>query len=156
MTAGPAIIATPLEAPASRTAAVPPGFDGSIIFFDGMCGLCNASVDWVLKRDRHAVFRFAPLQGETAHHVLSPADTQQLGSIVLRMNGNVYRKSSAVVRILWQLGIFEKTAGIALWLIPKPFRDFGYAFIARNRYRWFGTKETCRVPTPEERTKFLP
>lgn len=129
---------------------------GPIVFFDGVCGLCNESVDRLIQWDRQAVFRLAPLQGETARQVLTPADTSQLGSVVLHVDGRSYRKSSAVVRILWRLGPLGLIAGTALWLIPRPMRDFGYAIIAQNRYRWFGKKETCRMPTPKERSRFLP
>lgn len=127
-----------------------------IVFFDGVCGLCNESVDRVLKWDRRGVFRFAPLQGETARALLLPEDTARLDSVALWLNGCIFRKSSAVVRILWNLGFFGQVSGTVLWLIPKPIRDWGYTFVARNRYRWFGRKETCRMPTPDERNRFLP
>lgn len=129
---------------------------GPIVFFDGVCGLCNESVDRLVKWDRHAVFKLAPLQGETARQWLSPSDTQQLGSVVLIADGRTFRKSAAVVRILCRLGTFGRIAGVLLWLIPRPIRDLGYVIVARNRYRWFGKKETCRLPTAEERTRFLP
>ncbi len=148
---------------ASQAAAVPPtsecpaeALPGPIVFFDGVCGLCNASVDCLLRWDRRAVFRLAPLQGETARQLLSPDDTQQLGSSVLRADGRTYRKSAAIVQILWRLGTACQIAGTLLWLIPRPIRDLGYVFIARNRYRWFGKKETCRMPTAQERQRFLP
>ncbi len=129
---------------------------GPILFFDGVCGLCNTSIDAVLKLDRRGVFRFAPLQGDTAAELLTPADTTQLDSVALRIGGRVYRKSSAVVRILWQLGWLPAIAGTLLWLIPKPVRDRGYGFVARNRYHWFGKNETCRIPSTAERARFLP
>lgn len=127
-----------------------------IIFFDGVCGLCNTSIDQVIRWDRRGVFRFAPLQGETARQVLTPADTQQLGSVAVSIHGRIYRKSAAAVRILWQLGLLPSLAGTLMWLVPKPIRDWGYGVIAHNRYRWFGKKETCRMPTPAERARFLP
>jgi predicted DCC family thiol-disulfide oxidoreductase YuxK len=129
---------------------------GPIVFFDGVCGLCNASVDRVLRWDRRGVFRLAPLQGETAARELSSEETQQLGSVVLKTDGRIYRKSTAVVRILWRLGLAARLGGSLLWLIPRPLRDFGYDVVAKNRYRWFGKKETCRMPKPEERDRFLP
>ena len=129
---------------------------GPIIFFDGVCGLCNVSVDCVLRWDRRGVFRFAPLQGETAQRLLTAADTQELSSVAVRIEGRIYRKSAAVVRILWQLGTMSRIGGTLLWLIPKPIRDWGYGVVARNRYRWFGKKETCRLPTAQERARFLP
>lgn len=147
---------------ASQAAAVPPTTEcledvtaGPIVFFDGVCGLCNASVDRVLRWDRRGVFRLAPLQGETARQLLLPDDSQQLGSVVLRADGQTYRKSAAIVRILWRLGTACQIAGTLLWLIPRPIRDLGYMIISRNRYRWFGKKETCRMPTVQERARFL-
>jgi len=127
-----------------------------IVFFDGVCGFCNASVDFLLKHDRREVFRFAPLQGETARQLLDPADTENLHTLVLWVDGDCYRRTAAVVRILWQLSWFWKILGTLLWLIPLPLRDLGYLLVARNRYRLFGRKDTCRMPTPAERMKFLP
>lgn len=127
-----------------------------ILFFDGVCGLCNWSIDFVLARDRRGDFQFAPLQGETAQSLLEPADTADLNTVVLWVNGRAYRKSAAVVRVLWQLDPVWKCAGTLLWLIPLPIRNLGYTLVARNRYRMFGKKDTCRLPTPQERARFLP
>jgi predicted DCC family thiol-disulfide oxidoreductase YuxK len=130
--------------------------DAPIIYFDGVCGLCNRSVDRVMAWDREQVFRFAPLQGETAAARLSPEDTRNLDSLVVQVDGKTYHRSSAVVRILWRLGGVAGLFGTLLWLIPRPLRDLGYRVVATNRYRMFGKKETCRMPTPEERARFLP
>ena len=127
-----------------------------ILFFDGHCGLCNKSVDFVSTRDLKGVFQFAPLQGETAQHLLMPEDLRDLRSLVLLADGKVFRHSSAVVKILWCLGNGWKAIAALLWLIPRPFRDLGYRLVARNRYRIFGHHEACRRPTMEERSKFLP
>lgn len=127
-----------------------------ILFFDGVCGLCNWSVNFVLLRDRKGEIQFAPLQGETARVLLTSRDVENLHSVVLWVNGQTYRKSAAVVRVLWRLGSFWKVLGTLLWLIPLPIRNFIYECVARNRYRLFGKKESCRLPTPEERARFLP
>ena len=127
-----------------------------ILFFDGICGLCNKSVDFVLSRDVVGVFQFAPLQGETARQLLPPADVADLSSVVLLVEGRSYRKSSAAVRILWRLNLGWKVLGTLMWLVPLPLRDLGYLLIARSRYRLFGKHETCRMPTSAERTRFLP
>jgi predicted DCC family thiol-disulfide oxidoreductase YuxK len=127
-----------------------------ILFFDGVCGLCNRSVDFVLTRDRAGKLRFAPLQGETARRVLGAPDVESLKTVVLVDQRGTHRRSSAVVRVLWTLGGFWKAAGGLLWLVPKPLRELGYRFVARNRYRWFGRKESCRLPTADERGRFLP
>ena len=127
-----------------------------ILFFDGVCGLCNKAVDFVLAHDPECHFQFAPLQGETARQLLSPADASNLSSMVLLVYGRTYRRSSAAVRILWQLSLGWQIVGTLLWLIPLPIRNVGYRLIARNRHRFFGRHETCRMPTPQQRTRFLP
>ncbi|MCA9025689.1 MAG: DUF393 domain-containing protein [Planctomycetaceae bacterium] len=126
-----------------------------VLFFDGVCGLCSHAVDFVMARDTQATFRFAPLQGETARAMLPEADIVNLDSMAVAINGSIYRRSSAVVRILWQLGPLWRFCGWALWLIPLPLRDLGYKLVAKWRYRLFGKHETCRLPTPEERERFL-
>jgi predicted DCC family thiol-disulfide oxidoreductase YuxK len=130
--------------------------DKSIIFFDGVCGLCNRFVDSLLKHDTQNLFLFAPLQGETAQRRLSKNDTETLGSIVLWEQGRTFRRSTAVVRVLWKLGRVWACLGWGLWIVPKPLRDLGYKLVAVNRYRLFGKKETCRLPTPDELSRFLP
>ena len=127
-----------------------------ILFFDGVCGLCNWSIDFVLKRDRSGIFQFSPLQGETARILLQSADRDDLNTVVLLVENRTYRKSAAVVRVLWQLSLFWRIVGTVLWLVPLPLRNLGYSFVASRRYGWFGKKETCRLPTPAERTRFLP
>ena len=137
----------------SQTAA--PLDDKSIIFFDGVCGLCNRFVDSLLNRDTQNIFLFAPLQGETAHMLLTKNDTETLDSIVFWEQGRTFRRSTAVVRVLWKLGGVWAWLGWGLWIIPKPLRDLAYKLVAVNRYRLFGKKEACRLPTPEERSRFL-
>jgi predicted DCC family thiol-disulfide oxidoreductase YuxK len=127
-----------------------------IVFFDGVCGMCNRTVDFLLARDPRAVLRFAPLQGETAQQRLGTPDDEMLKTIVLQDRGREYRRSAAVVRILFHIGGAWKLVGAGLWLIPRPLRDLGYRLIATCRYRLFGRKETCRMPTPAERERFLP
>ncbi len=130
--------------------------DHPIVFFDGVCGLCSHAVDFAMARDANATFRFAPLQGETAHAMLPEADTANLNSMAVAIDGKIYRRSSAVVRMLWGLGPFWRLCGWLLWLIPLPLRDLGYKVVAKWRYRLFGKHESCRLPTPEERERFLP
>lgn len=128
----------------------------SIILFDGVCNLCNGAVNFVIKRDTGNVFKFTPLQEKQGVLLLKmhAVDTQKLDSIVLIENGNVYIKSSAALRIarkmsnLWPLFF-------VLLIIPSFIRDGVYDFIAKNRYKWFGKKEQCMIPTPGLREKFL-
>jgi predicted DCC family thiol-disulfide oxidoreductase YuxK len=128
----------------------------SILFFDGVCGLCNKAVDFVLVRDDQQAIKFAPLQGDTARSLLTPADVENLNTMILWVKGRSYRKSAAAVRVLWRLSLGWQIVGTLLWLIPLPLRNLGYTLVARNRYRFFGKKESCRLPTPAERLRFLP
>ncbi len=127
-----------------------------VIFFDGVCGLCNHWVDFVVARDRRCLFHFAPLQGETAQDWLKLAPDESLNSVILFDAQGIHRKSDAVCRMLVQLGGMWRLAGWLVRLVPRPIRNWGYDFIARHRYRWFGKKESCRLPKPEERARFLP
>src|SRR4051812_1288339 len=128
----------------------------AILFFDGVCGLCNRFVDFTLRHDPHGHIRLAPLQGETARDRLTPADVQSLDSVVLLDERGLHRRSAAVVRVLRKFSpAWQILAGL-LWLIPGPVRDLGYKLVAANRYRLFGKKETCRMPSPGERARFLP
>jgi len=127
-----------------------------IVFFDGVCELCNRTVDFLLRRDPAGVFRFAPLQGETARTQLPAGDVESRETIVLLDEQGRHRGESAAVRILWRLGRGWKVAAGLLWLFPRPVRDAGYRLVSSTRYRLFGKKETCRTPTPDEREWFLP
>lgn len=124
-----------------------------VILFDGVCGLCNKSVDFLIGRDTGKLFLFSPLQGKFAReHV--PEDTENLDTLVYWENGTIFRRSSAVLRILTQLGggwflLFP------LLLIPPFIRDLFYRFVARIRYRIASKQETCRIPTLEEKDRFL-
>lgn len=134
-----------------------PDFEGHpVLFFDGVCGLCSHAVDFIMRRDRRGGFRFAPLQGETAQATLSPEEIANLNTMVLVTPQGRYRRSAAAVRVLWQLGGVWRILGSLLWLIPLPIRDAGYSLVASLRYRLFGKKETCRMPTPEEQGRILP
>lgn len=126
-----------------------------VIFFDGVCGLCNAFVDFVLNHDHQEAFYFAPLQGDFAEGVEALAPYRgSMSSVVLWKNGQVYTESTAAMEILIALGGAWKLMRL-FYAIPRFIRDFFYKLIARNRYKIFGKSETCRMPTPEERSRFL-
>jgi predicted DCC family thiol-disulfide oxidoreductase YuxK len=129
--------------------------DSPIVFFDGICGFCNHSINWLIVRDVKHLLRFAPLQGSTAQNRLPVELRQNLDTLVLLSEGRLYTRTAAVCRILNLLGGRWKLAGILLWLIPSPLRDLGYRLVAKIRYRLFGKRETCRLPTPDERSLFL-
>lgn len=135
--------------------ADPLPFSEPIVFFDGVCGFCNRTVNWLLIRDTSQKLRFAPLQGTTAAEMLPEQIRVRLDSLVLTMNRQVFLRTAAVCRILMILGGRWKLLGIMLWLIPVPLRDLGYRIIARVRYRLFGKLDSCRLPLPHERQVFL-
>ncbi len=126
-----------------------------MLFFDGVCGLCNSVVDWVLRNDRRGVVRFSPLQGQTAQQRLPDVDRERLDTVVFIEGDRITRRSTAIVRLLSHLGGIWTVLAWLLWLIPWPLRDVGYRAVSKLRYRLFGKKETCRLPTPDERARFL-
>lgn len=126
-----------------------------IIFFDGVCGLCNSFVDFIMKIDRDRVLRFAPLQGETAKEILQTHYIEDLNTIVFLQNDKLLTKSDAVLEILRLVGGPWKATQV-FQFFPRLLRDYCYEVVSRNRYTLFGKKETCRLPSPEERQLFLP
>ena len=126
-----------------------------IVLFDGDCHFCDQSVQFIIKRDPKVIFKFASLQSEVGQHIQSNYHTpKNIDSLLLIVQNKVYDKSSAALHICKYLTGLWKLLYI-LVLIPKPIRDTVYDFIAKNRYRWFGKKSECRIPTPEERNRFL-
>ena len=127
----------------------------AIVFFDGFCGLCNGTVDRLLKWDSRNRLLFSPLQGTTAADLLGTSSTSEPDAIVYLRQGTVYRESSAILRILRDVGGWRVVLGMGL-VVPTFLRDPVYRFVARHRYRWFGRRAECRLPSPEERGRFLP
>lgn len=126
------------------------------IFFDGVCGMCNAFVNRVLQIDQKQTFVFAPLQGSTARDVLPPvADDAREWSMVYVDEDGVHDQSDALLKIYGRLGGIWRLLSW-LRLVPRFIRNPVYGAIARNRYRWFGKSDACRVPTIGERAHFLP
>ena len=154
----PAVADAPADhAPAPAPAAAPPDPAAHpIVFFAGVCGLCSEAVDFLIARDPAGVLRFAPLQGETAAALLPAEDVERLDYLVLLDDTGRSIRTAAVVRALGHLGGRWRIAAWALWLVPKPLRDAGYHLVTRVRYRVWGKKQTCRLPTPGERGRFLP
>src|SRR5262245_45818562 len=129
-----------------------------VILFDGVCNLCNGTVLFVIRRDLKARFRFATLQSATAGSLLQSVTASGEGipdSVALIESGRLYVRSAAALRIAGRLGFPWRLLAVFL-LVPRPLRDWVYDFIARHRYRWFGKREVCMVPTPELRERFLP
>ena len=125
-----------------------------VVFFDGYCGLCNGFVDFMMRIDRKGTFKFSALQSEFAKANLRPEDVADLKSLVVLIDGKTYRKAKGVIIALASLGGAWKFISI-FRILPASFLNLCYDFIATNRYKFFGKRETCRLPTPEEMTRFL-
>jgi predicted DCC family thiol-disulfide oxidoreductase YuxK len=126
-----------------------------IILFDGVCNLCNSSVQFILKRDPSGQFQFASLQGEVGQQLIQRFGLKpDLNSFVLIENEMVYLQSTAALRVCKGLTCAWKLLSVFL-LIPRPFRDIVYKFVANNRYKWFGKSESCMLPLPEWKNRFL-
>ena len=130
--------------------------DKPLILFDGVCNLCNASVQFIIKRDVENKFLFASLQSETGQNVLKHfgLDTSEFKTLILLQNKEIYIKSTGALRVIKQLNGLLKFLYIFI-VIPSPIRDFFYTFIANNRYRFFGKQEYCMIPSSELKAKFL-
>ena len=126
-----------------------------IVFFDGVCNLCNAAVRFIIQRDPRGYFRFASLQSEAAQRLLPISCRESFGdSIILLEDEECFGASTAALRIARRLGAAWPLFYGAM-LVPRFLRDPIYRWVARNRYRWFGKKESCELPTPELRSRFI-
>jgi predicted DCC family thiol-disulfide oxidoreductase YuxK len=127
-----------------------------IVIFDGVCNLCARSVQFILKHEAEPHFRFAPLQSPVGSRLLRDHgfETADITTFVLVSEGKVYTKSSAALRIAKHFK-GPWTLVRVLRAIPRPLRDWMYDVVARNRYHWFGKADTCMVPTPELKARFL-
>ena len=126
-----------------------------IILFDGECNFCDQSVQFIIKRDPEGKFKFASLQSETGQELLNKFNApRDLDSFVFIEGDRCYFKSSAALRVFKHLkGVWKFS--YYLLIVPRPIRDFFYHIIAKNRYKWFGKKDECMLPTPEQRERFL-
>ena len=127
-----------------------------ILFYDGECGLCDKTVQWMLNRDQRNAIDFAPLQGSTYAAILNLDKPTELGTVVLYDKEGLHVRSDAVLRVLREIGgVWGVLAALAS-VIPIAVRDWAYNFIARRRLRWFGGKDSCKIPTLAVRARFLP
>jgi len=130
--------------------------ENKIILFDGVCNFCNSSVNFIIDKDSRDVFRFASLQSDFGQKCLKginlPVDS--FSTLILVSDGKYFTRSSAALRIAAKLS-FPYNLSIAFIVVPPFIRNIFYNIIARNRYKWFGRKEVCRIPSAEERAKFI-
>ena len=131
--------------------------DKKLILFDGVCNLCDATVQFIIKHDKQDVFRFVTLQSELGQEIVKyiGVDTSKTDSIILYEPGRAYYyKAEAAIRIAKELGGIYSLVGI-FSVLPNWFSNKIYDYVARNRYKWYGKKEQCMIPTPEMKAKFL-
>ena len=127
-----------------------------IVFFDGYCGLCNLFVNFLLRMDSQDLWLFSPLQGKSAERLLTAEERLTLQTGVIRFpDGSKLIKSQGIIALLKMKGSWTLFIAQVLGLVPTFLADLVYDFIAANRYSLFGKKDVCRLPTPEERQKFL-
>lgn len=140
-----------------------------LLLFDGVCNLCDRSVQFIIRHDPKRKFRFASLQSDYAQNVLSPdritpserqstllpqAETAQFRTIVFILHGKAYTRSTAIIKVMRELG-FPWSLLTAFYAVPRSLRDKLYNFIASRRYRWYGKKDSCLVPSAELRDRFM-
>lgn len=127
-----------------------------VVLFDGACNFCNAGVNFIIDNDPQKIFRFAALQSKTGKTLLKKFNlsADALDTVALIENGKAHTKSSAALRIMRKLNqpfpLFS-----FLFLVPPFLRDATYDIVAKNRYRWFGRRDSCRIPSPELKSRFL-
>lgn len=131
----------------------------SVVLFDGVCNLCSGAVRFIAERDPEGIFRFASLQSDVGRqllrdHGVEPAEGDP-DTIVLIDHGRPFERSTAALHIARRLGGPYRLIFLIGSLMPRFLRDLVYDFVARHRYRWFGKRDACMVPTPELRARFL-
>lgn len=128
----------------------------SLVFFDGVCNLCNSTIDWLILRDVGRQFLYSPIQGETAKKFLTSEEISKLNSIIVRtQEGQLLYESAAVFYLISQVETKFKVLKIFDFL-PRKLSDWAYQLVAKSRYNIFGKSPYCRIPTPEEQKLFLP
>lgn len=129
----------------------------STILFDGVCNLCNFIIYFIIQRDRKARYQYASLQSEKGKEIAAPFGlkvTDTPWTIILVEDGKCFVKSAAILRVFRHLG-FPWMVFTLFLVLPRFLRDFGYDFVANNRYRWFGKMDACPLPKPEWRDRFI-
>jgi predicted DCC family thiol-disulfide oxidoreductase YuxK len=132
------------------------GSEGPVIFFDGECGLCDRFVKWLVRKDRRHTLRFAALQGDTAQSIFrDELSVKEDWSIKFVDSSGRYSRSDAALRAIAAIGGIWKSA-LAFLIVPRFIRDGVYRWIATHRYQWFGRLDSCLLPSPALKERFLP
>ncbi len=127
-----------------------------VLLFDGVCNLCNGAVQFIIRRDPRGKVHFAALQSEAGQQLLEqfPQAPRDVSTIILVEKGKLYTRSDAALRVARHLsGAWPALYGFII--VPRPIRNAVYNWVARNRYRWFGKKDQCMIPTPNLKARFL-
>lgn len=144
-----------LKSPADDTQALAQNINGPVVMFDGVCNLCDGFVQFILNNEKDQKLMFTSLQSETGQALLTknglPADFTE--SVVVYENGKIHKKSEAVFRVMKHLKSPYSFLNV-FKIVPKFARNYVYDFVAKNRYRWFGQKDECMIPSPELRSRF--
>ena len=125
-----------------------------IVFFDGVCNLCQGSVRYLIKHDKKGVLKFASLQGNYAKDFVNETEIQSIQSILFFDGKMLYKKSTAVLKLSRLLGGWYQLLLLG-YILPRFFRDWLYNIVAKNRYRWFGKKDQCMLPSKGFENRFL-
>lgn len=127
-----------------------------VLLFDGVCNLCDGSVQFILRHEKNSDLKFAAIQSEAGQKLLSQKgiDPGQIDSVILIKGGKVYTESDAVLNVTKFLRFPYGLCNVLL-VVPKPVRNFFYKKVASNRYRWFGKRDSCMMPTPSLKNRFL-
>lgn len=127
-----------------------------VVFFDGVCNLCNATVQFIINRDQKKIFRFAPLQATIAQQIkiLNGIPANELESVILFVGGKIYKKSDAALQIARRLNGLWPVLFI-FYILPRFLRDPFYDLVAKYRYRWFGKRDSCMMPDPDLKNRFI-
>jgi predicted DCC family thiol-disulfide oxidoreductase YuxK len=126
-----------------------------IILFDGVCNFCNSSVQFIIQRDPKGIYKFASIQSDVGQKLVKEYKVPtEMDSFIYLEDNKVYFKSTAALKVCRNLKGLWKLAYIFI-MVPRPLRDKVYEYIARNRYKWFGKRDTCMIPSPEQRKRFL-
>lgn len=128
----------------------------AVLLFDGVCNLCNGSVQFILKHEKSEKLKFSAIQSEAGQKLLVQhnIDSEQTNSVILISDGVVYTESDAVAKVAEFLK-FPYNTGRYMKVVPRKIRNVFYKKVANNRYKWFGQKESCMIPTPYLRNRFL-
>ena len=128
-----------------------------LILFDGVCNLCNSSIQFIIKNDKKNLFLFSPLQSNIGQEIIKSfnINSAEIDSVLLySKKDGLSQKSTAALKIAHQLGFPQNLLGV-FFIVPRFIRDWIYEYIAKNRYKWFGKRDNCMVPTPDLQSKFI-